>query len=82
MEANSQNVRGDTALHIACQLGNSTIVDMLMESGLDLDIQNNLKQTALHLAAMSNNYSSVSQLISYGAKTDIQDNNGKDGSIL
>ena len=43
MDPNTQNNKGNTALHYACDTINMKIVDLLMDYGAREDIENNSK---------------------------------------
>lgn len=73
-----QNIRGDTALHIACQTGQQALISVLIEAGVNINQQNHHGQTGLHLSAMSNNSDIARHLITAGARRDMPD---KDGNI-
>lgn len=47
------NNRGDTALHISSSYGNVNVVQLLLNSGANVCIQNNLGQTCLDVAVHS-----------------------------
>jgi hypothetical protein len=47
----SLSVYGETPLHVATRQGNIKIVEMLLDAGAEVDIQNNFKSTALHIAS-------------------------------
>ena len=47
------NNRGDTALHISSSYGNVHVVQLLLNSGANVCIQNNLGQTCLDVAVHS-----------------------------
>ena len=61
---NSQNKNGQTALHIASQLGRSKIVKLLVESpNIDLNIIDKNERTALNVAAASFRYKAIEILL-------------------
>ena len=40
-DLNDVNKKGQTALHIACELGNEKIINLLVENGANIDIKDN-----------------------------------------
>lgn len=48
---NRPNARGETPLHVATSNGFTSIIDILVSQGGDLNAQTNERQTCLHLAA-------------------------------
>lgn len=48
---NAKTKNGFTALHLACQNGHSSLVQLLIDRGADVDAITLLKKTSLHLAA-------------------------------
>lgn len=54
VDANAQNKQGNTALHLALELKNQPIVNILVQSHATLSIKNNAKMTALDLAKKQN----------------------------
>lgn len=73
---------GDTALMIAVKEGNPEIVDIILNSGVDTDIQNKNGDTALIIAAKSGREEIVALLLAYGADTTITDNEGRNAYDL
>jgi len=55
---NSKNQKNETALHLACRLGDPKIVDYLLDKGSDPDISNTDGDTCLHLLSKLDNESS------------------------
>lgn len=64
---NCKNNAGDTALHLACRVGNYGAVDILLQCGADMFICNKRKQMPLHLACSSGNNEIVEKMISLAA---------------
>ncbi|XP_053383686.1 uncharacterized protein LOC128549926 [Mercenaria mercenaria] len=52
-DVNIQDEKGNTALHLAAEWGNSRCVKVLTEADADVNVQNNDGCTALHLASRS-----------------------------
>jgi hypothetical protein len=66
-----------TALHAAADFGRVEIVELLIDTGLSLDIKDPLRgQTALHFAAYSGRADVAKLLIDYGANRELKDNEG------
>lgn len=77
---NYQNIKGETSLHIACYNNNEEILNLLLDSNqnINLNIQDNdLHCTLLHYACFHNNINIVKRLIDLGADVNIQDINGE-----
>lgn len=67
-----------TALHAAAYLGYPEVMNILIEQGIDLNIQGPYNgYTALHDAILQNNIEGIKILLDSGAKTDLI---GKDGN--
>ncbi len=65
---NKQNVNAyfmcETALHVACHVGDANIVDYLLQAGADLNVQNTAsKETPLHLACQEGHIKVIQLLI-------------------
>lgn len=67
---------GETALHKACFLGHSDIVDLLLYHKADIHIKNLLGETALFSAIKAGRVTIVSLLMRSGANADDQDESG------
>jgi len=74
---NSQIGKGDSALHVACWLGDTQAVRRLLEAGASVGLLNDNGQTPLFLACDRNQREVVAQLLATGAKLDIVDRTGK-----
>jgi len=81
---NSKNKDGETALHLACKLGDSELVDYLLDKGCDADLVNSNGDTCLHLLAKLDNESSKNEyliifekILEYGALLDKKNNDGQ-----
>ncbi|XP_063412561.1 death-associated protein kinase dapk-1-like [Mytilus trossulus] len=68
---------GFTALHSAASTGNTEIVQLLIDNGIEINFQNKDGSTALHSAACTGNTESVQLLIANGIEINVQN---KDGS--
>lgn len=55
-------------LHLACDIGNIEIVQLLLENGADTDILDNDFMTPLHYASNRNHFKIIKKLIKYKAK--------------
>lgn len=74
-EINSQDDDGKTALHLACMLGNLSMVRLLMEDSKCLvNIHDNRGETPLHIACSSLNDAIIRFLIQSG-KADLYTKN-------
>ncbi|MHB9148037.1 MAG: ankyrin repeat domain-containing protein [Candidatus Amoebophilus sp.] len=66
----------EAALHQAVKLGDEYIVELLLEKGANINIQNIEGETVLHLATNSNNTELVKKLIDKGVKLEVQNKRG------
>ena len=73
-DCNLQNSEGYTALHVA---PSSLTLKLLVDTGIDLDITDNLGQTALHCNVIDGEAESVRYLLQANCRTDIQDMAGR-----
>jgi ankyrin repeat protein len=86
LNINYQNIKGETALHIACYNNNNDVVNLILDNcfknninelHINLNIQDNeLHCTSLHYACFHNNINIVKRLIDNGADINIQEING------
>lgn len=65
-----------TALHIASRMGDTTIVELLIKKGANVNSVTISNSTPLHLAAIFNHIDVIRILISAGADLDAADSNG------
>ena len=68
---------GFTALIVAVNRGNDSIVSILIQHGANPNIQNKYENTALHNAALNGNNEVITTLIKAGADLNIQNDEGK-----
>ena len=73
---NALDSKGATALHYAALRGRYTVVQMLIENGAMLDVQDHLGNTPLHYAAFSNHISTVCLLCDFGANLKLVNKDG------
>jgi ankyrin repeat protein len=66
---------GRTALHIAAEKGNASLVELLLGCSATPDIQDNMEQTPLHLAAQSGHLHVAMQLVDK-TELELEDKNG------
>ncbi|KAK3582985.1 hypothetical protein CHS0354_027110 [Potamilus streckersoni] len=71
IKVDSQNMEGNTPLHIACLRGYKTTVKTLLSCKAEADIKNTKGKTALHVAAYSSQITpeTVKELVAYTIKT-------------
>ena len=60
---NERNEWGDTALHLAAELGNSEICQMLIAGGASVTVRNNRGETCLHRAAVGGHVEAVRAIV-------------------
>ena len=61
----SLNVRGDTALHIACQHKQTNLAIELINLGANVNLKNHKNSTPLHLATMSNSIKRLINVVTF-----------------
>ena len=64
-------------LHVACAMGHSRIVRLLLAYGADVDAADELGQTALHFAAELGALAELRLLCAYGADPECQTVDGR-----
>jgi ankyrin repeat protein len=60
-------------LHLACDIGNIEIVQLLLEKGANVDVLDDNFMTPLHYAANRNHFKIIKKLIKYKAKINLLD---------
>ena len=60
-------------MHLACDIGNIEIVQLLLENGADIDVLDNDFMTPLHYASNRNHFKIIKKLIKYKAKINQSD---------
>ena len=60
-----------TPLHYACQNGNKTIANLLIDLGANINSKDNKGSTCLHYSVLSGNDSLVKKLVMIGANKNI-----------
>lgn len=60
-------------LHLACEIGNIEIVQLLLENGADIDVLDNYFMTPLHYASNRNHFKTIKLLIKHKAKINVFD---------
>ncbi len=73
IDVNESNEYGVAPLSLACQNGNSALIELLLESGADPDTALRGGETALMTAARTGKPEPVALLLSHGAEIDSQD---------
>merc|ERR1719409_297165 len=73
---NSQNLLGDTPLHIACDMGSVVIIELLLNNNADMNIRTADGDTCLHRAVQSQHHSVVSALTAKKADVNTQNRYG------
>uniref|UniRef100_A0A8C4THF0 Ankyrin repeat domain 27 n=1 Tax=Erpetoichthys calabaricus TaxID=27687 RepID=A0A8C4THF0_ERPCA len=72
----SRDNKGYTPLHIASVYGQSSLVDLLVSKGADINATDYHALTPLHLSCQKGYQSVTLLLLHYNADTNMQDNNG------
>lgn len=74
-DVNATNFSGDTPLNLAAALGNKTIVEILMNAGARVNVENNQGEVALHLVQKDIYIAKI--LIDAGEKVDSRTKSGQ-----
>ncbi len=73
MDINARNIRGQTPLHLATEKGNGDAVQLLLDSGAEVDaVAIDSGCTALHYAARLGHVDLCELLVRHGADPDVQ----------
>ncbi|XP_014668125.1 PREDICTED: ankyrin repeat domain-containing protein 54-like [Priapulus caudatus] len=70
------DLKGRTALHLACSKGHTSTVECLLNHGADVNCKDSLGNTPLHLAACTSNIPVITLLLKAGADVKVLDNRG------
>lgn len=70
-------VMGFTALHWAAKKGRKDIAELLINTGMDVNIKSKGGYTALHLAVIQGRENVIASLFDSGADIDLRDNSGR-----
>lgn len=73
---------GNTALHLAAEKGHMGIVQLLLDTGIDINAANKDAQTCLHIAVSQNNTSMASLLLEKGASAEKKNGLGQNALHL
>jgi ankyrin repeat protein len=74
---NQKNSYDKTALHLACQMGNEPMAELLLDNGADVDSQGPGQCTPLHVAIDQRRLTVVKKLLARGADVTIRDAAGR-----
>ncbi|MES0488637.1 MAG: ankyrin repeat domain-containing protein [Leptospirales bacterium] len=78
VDLNHTDRSGDTALHLAASRGHLEVVQLLVASGANVNVQNlHRKSSPLHNAAYNGHLGIVEYLLKNNAEVDIADNSGQ-----
>lgn len=77
IDINTVNSSSETLLHVAAEHGQLSVIELLIQKGARLDLQDNKGQTALHRAASKGNTEIVRALTKAGAPIYTLDLQGK-----
>lgn len=75
--ASLKDFRGCTLLHIACLIGDLTLVELLLQHGAQVNCVDYFGRTPLHHCVLSGNNSCAKLLLTRGSKPDALDSAGK-----
>jgi hypothetical protein len=64
----NQKVDGITPLHIACEVGSSDAIEILLDNGANMDFKNPSEQTPLDICYSNNHQKTSIMLLERGAK--------------
>jgi ankyrin repeat protein len=78
IDINQKNIYDKTALHLACEMANEPMVDLLLDHGADPNCPGPAKCTPLHVSIYSRRISIVKKLLERGADTALRDSRGLD----
>ncbi len=73
---NSQNVNGQTPLHLAAMAGNIEVAELLLQKGASIKILNKKGESPLHMAAHGHNPALAGLLVAKGADVNLKSNSG------
>lgn len=76
------DISGNTALHLAAEKGHIGIVQLLLDSGIDINAANKDSQTCLHIAVAQDNLSMAGLLLEKGAVADAKNDLGQNALHL
>jgi len=71
-----KNENNSTALHFASQEGHSDCIDLLIDTGAEIELKNNDGCTALHMAAFHGTKDGLISLLNRNASIEIKQNQG------
>lgn len=76
-DINETDSKGNTALHTAAEINDSSLALFLLCYGADPDLKNYESQTPLHLAVEKNSIETIQQLLNYGCNIFARDAEGR-----
>ncbi|MHC9542601.1 MAG: ankyrin repeat domain-containing protein [Vulcanimicrobiota bacterium] len=76
LPVDSQNVNGQTPLHLAAMAGNLEVVELLLQKGASIKILNKKGEPPLQMAAHGHNQAVAELLIAKGADVNLKSSNG------
>ena len=71
------NGKGQTALHMACDKGNTHLAILLIDKGADANATNEEGETPLHLTVNLRHHKTIQKLLEKGADVNIQSKSGE-----
>ena len=76
-DVNCRDAEGETALHKAAYINNTTVSKYLIQMNADLDAQDEEGDTPLHIAADNNHTAFAELVLAAGAKVDVKNKEGR-----
>jgi hypothetical protein len=75
----SRSASGETALELAVRYGRDSVLQLLLESGVDVTMPNRAGQSAFHTAAAAGQYKALRTIMPYTTltATQMKDNQGR-----
>lgn len=70
------HVEGNSLVHVAVAYSHLKVAELLLDEGVELDLQNIVGETALHFATRNGNFELAKLLMDRGANVAIADNGG------
>ena len=76
-DINAKNIRGESILHTAVKGGNKSLVEVLLDMKIAVNVQDNIGDTPLHWAMKDPNIEIIQMFLSHKADVNIQNKKGQ-----